>query len=115
MRRAGKIREDFGHTDAGVSSVREFFELIDGKPDENHFHTFCALFMTANAPDADANQAVLDIELMGILKEPASGRNASLNGFAQRNTFMQQPSVYEPKDAAPWFGRGLRRSPTCCS
>jgi hypothetical protein len=73
MRQAGRIREDFNRTDAGVSSVQEFFELIDGKPNEKHFRAFCALFMSANAPDADANQAIIDLELMKILRNLSAG------------------------------------------
>jgi hypothetical protein len=67
MRSAGKIRDDFNQTDAGASSLREFLEMIGGKPDEGRFRAFCALFMSANAPDADSKEAILDVELMNIL------------------------------------------------
>ena len=80
MRSAGKIRGDFNRTDAGVSSLREFFEMIDGKPDEERFRAFCALFMSANAPDADSNQAILDIELMSILRQLTAGEMHLLSG-----------------------------------
>ena len=73
MKRAGQIREDFNQTDAGVSSLREFFDLIDGKPDEERFRAFCALFMSANAPDADSSEAILDLELMSILRRLSAG------------------------------------------
>ena len=73
MRQAGKIREDFDHTDAGASSVREFFELVDGKPDEARFRAFCALFMSANAPDANADEMIVDLELMSILQKLSGG------------------------------------------
>jgi hypothetical protein len=73
MRSAGKIREDFNRTDAGISSLREFLEMIGDKPDEERFRAFCALFMSANAPDADSNEAIFDIELMGILRRLTAG------------------------------------------
>jgi hypothetical protein len=81
MRSAGKIREDFNRTDAGVSSLREFFELIDGKPDEERFHAFCALFMSANAPDANSNEAILDLELMSILRSLGAAEMHLLSAF----------------------------------
>jgi hypothetical protein len=81
MREAGRILEDFNGTDAGVSSLREFFELIDGKPDEERFRAFCALFMSANAPDADANEAFLDLELMSILRKLSAGEMRVLSAF----------------------------------
>lgn len=77
MRSAGKIREDFNRTDAGVSSLREFFELIDGKPDEERFHAFCALFMSANAPDANSNEAIL----MSILRSLSAAEMHLLSAF----------------------------------
>jgi hypothetical protein len=73
MRDAGKIRDDFNCTDAGVFSLREFFEMINGKPDEARFRAFCALFMSANAPDADSSEAIFDIELMSILRQLTAG------------------------------------------
>jgi hypothetical protein len=81
MRSAGKIREDFNRTDAGVSSLREFFELIDGKPDAERFHAFCALFMSANAPDANSNEAILDLELMSILRSLSAAEMHLLSAF----------------------------------
>lgn len=73
MRTAGRIREDFHETDAGASTLREFFEMINGKPDEERFRAFCALFMSANAPDATSSEAILDTELMGILRSLSAG------------------------------------------
>lgn len=81
MRKAGQIRDDFGATDAGVSSLREFFELINGKPDEEHFRAFCALFMAANAPDTTSNEAIFDLELMGLLRELSAGEMHLLSAF----------------------------------
>ena len=81
MRRAGEIREDFNRTDAGVSSLREFFEMIDGKPDEDRFQAFCALFMSANAPGSDSNEAIFDLELMGILRALSAGEMHLLSAF----------------------------------
>jgi hypothetical protein len=81
MREAGEIRDDLNRTDAGVASLREFFELIDGKPDEARFHAFCALFMCANAPDADSSEAILDLELMGILRKLSAGEMHLLSAF----------------------------------
>lgn len=73
MRSAGKIRENFNRTDAGISSLHEFLEMIGDKPDEERFRAFCALFMSANATDADSNEAIFDIELMGILRRLSAG------------------------------------------
>ena len=87
MKREGKIREDFDQTDAGVSSVREFFELIDGKPDAEHFRAFCALFMSANAPDADSNEAILDLELMSILRHLSAGEMHLLSAFLKVRSY----------------------------
>jgi len=88
MRRAGQIREDFDRTDAGVSSVREFFEMIDGKPDEERFRAFCALFMSANAPGADSNEAILDIELMSILRNLSAGEMHLLSAFLKVRSYV---------------------------
>ena len=87
MRQAGQIREDFSRTDAGVSSLREFFELIDGKPDEERFRAFCALFMSANAPDADESEAIFDLELMGILRKLSAGEMHLLSAFLKVRTY----------------------------
>ena len=73
MRSAGRIRDDFSRTDAGVSSLKEFFEMIDGKPDEARFQAFCALFMAANAPNAEPHEGILDVELMGIMRKLSAG------------------------------------------
>jgi hypothetical protein len=81
MREAGKIRDDLNRTDAGVASLREFFELINGKPDEARFHAFCALSMSANAPEADSSEAILDLELMGILRQLSAGEMRLLTAF----------------------------------
>jgi hypothetical protein len=87
MRSAGRIREDFDQTDAGVSSLREFFELIDGKPDGERFRAFCALFMSANAPDADTNEGIFDIELMGILRRLSAGEMHLLSAFLKVRSY----------------------------
>lgn len=84
---AGRIREDFDHTDAGASSVREFFELIDGKPDEEHFRAFCALFMSANAVDANENEAFVDLELMSILRKLSAGEMRVLSAFLKARSY----------------------------
>lgn len=73
MRTAGQIREDLHQTDAGVASVREFFEFVDGKPDEERFHAFCALFMNANAPDVNEKEVLVDLELMKSLQSLTAG------------------------------------------
>lgn len=73
MRTAGQIREDLHQTDAGVASVREFFEFVDGKPDEERFHAFCALFMNANAPDVNEKEVLVDLELMKSLQNLTAG------------------------------------------
>ena len=73
MRSAGKIREDFTTTDAGTSTFQEFLEMIGDKPDEQRFRVFCALFMSANAPDASFSEAVFDLELMGLLRKLSIG------------------------------------------
>ncbi len=88
MRQAGRIREDFNRTDAGTSSAREFFELIDGKPDEERFRAFCALFMSANAPDADSNEAFLDLELMSILRKLNAGEMRVLSAFLKVGEYI---------------------------
>ena len=74
MRSKGKIREDFIETDAGVYSLREFFKMVDGEPDEARFQAFCALFMSANAPDAEDPTGVFDIQLMGIIGGLKAGK-----------------------------------------
>jgi len=81
MRSEGAIREDFHTTDAGTGSLREFFEMIDGKPDEERFEAFCALFMSANAPDADASSAIVDLELMRSLRALSAGEMHLLVAF----------------------------------
>jgi len=95
MKSAGKIREDFNRTDAGVSSLREFFEMIDGKPDEERFRAFCALFMSANAPDADSSEAILDIELMNILRQLTAGEMHLLSAFLKLRSYKVGGSVME--------------------
>src|SRR5579872_1456739 len=87
MRHAGQIRDDFNRTDAGVSSLREFFEMIDGKPDEERFRTFCALFMSANAPAADSNEAILDLELMSIIRTLSAGQMHLLIGLLKLRSY----------------------------
>lgn len=87
MRQAGQIREDFDKTDAGVSSVREFFELIDGKPDEARFQAFCALFMSANARDTNPNEAIIDLELMSILRQLSAGEMHLLSAFLKLRSY----------------------------
>lgn len=84
----GRIREDFDSTDAGASSVREFFELIEGKPDEQRFHAFCALFMSANAPEADSDEAFLDLELMSILRKLSAGEMRVLVAFLKVKVYV---------------------------
>ncbi len=84
---AGRIREDLDDTDAGASSMREFFELIEGKPDQERFRAFCALFMSANAPGADANEEFLDLELMGILRKLSAGEMRVLSAFLKVRTY----------------------------
>jgi hypothetical protein len=87
MRSAGQIRDDFSQTDAGVSSLREFFEMIDGKPDEARFQAFCALFMSANAPNAESSEAILDLELMSILRNLSAGEMLLLSAFLKLGSY----------------------------
>jgi predicted transcriptional regulator len=87
MRSAGKIRDDFNQTDAGASSLREFLEMIGGKPDEERFRAFCALFMSANAPDADSKEAILDVELMSILRSLSGAEMHLLSVFLKTPSF----------------------------
>ncbi len=88
MRSEGAIREDFHTTDAGTGSLREFFEMIDGKPDEERFEAFCALFMSANAPDADASSAIVDLEIMRSLRVLSAGEMHLLTAFLKVQTFV---------------------------
>ena len=99
MREAGRIREDLRNTDAGAASLREFFELIDGKPDHERFRAFCALFMSANAPDADANEEYLDLELMGILRKLSAGEMRVLSAFLKVREFKLSHSCTNVLDA----------------
>jgi hypothetical protein len=85
---AGRIREDFDHTDAGVSSVQEFFELVDGKPDKARFQAFCALFMSVNAPEADENEAIVDLELMSILRDLSAGEMHLLSALIKMGFYQ---------------------------
>jgi hypothetical protein len=87
MRQAGQIRDDFDHTDAGVASVREFFEFIDGKPDEARFRAFCALFMSANATNANANEVFVDLELMSTLRKLSAGEMRVLSAFLKVGSY----------------------------
>ena len=87
MKEAGRIREDFNKTDAGVASVREFFEFIDGKPDEERFQAFCALFMSANSPDTSENESLLDLELMGILRGLSAGEMHLLSALMKLHAY----------------------------
>src|SRR5258706_14225224 len=70
-----------------MSSLEEFFEMIDGKPDEERFRAFCALFMSANAPDTDSSEAILDIELMGILRQLSAGEMHLLSAFLKLRSY----------------------------
>jgi hypothetical protein len=88
MRAAGKIREDFHKTDAGASTLREFLEMIGEEPDEERFRAFCALFMSANAPDADDQEALIDLELMNILKSVSVGEMHLLSAIMKRPTYQ---------------------------
>jgi len=88
MRNAGQIRDDFHQTDAGTATLREFFDMIGGRPDEERFRAFCALFMSANAPGADSNEAIVDLELMGILRDLTAGEMHVLSAFLKVRKFI---------------------------
>ncbi len=88
MRQAGQIRENVETTDVGRASFRELFEMLDGKPDEERFRAFCALFMSANAPYADANDTFVDLELMGILRKLSAGEMHVLTAFLRQRTYI---------------------------
>jgi hypothetical protein len=83
----GQVRPDFHTTDAGASTLHEFFEFIDGKPDEERFHAFSALFMSANAPNADYDEALLDIELMSILRRLSAAEMHLLSAILKRPSY----------------------------
>ena len=87
MRRAGAIREDFDQTDAGAASFQELLEMLGNKPNEERFEAFCALFMSANAPNADPNTAIVDIELMHALQGLTIGEMHLLSGFLKIRVF----------------------------
>ena len=82
MRAAGQLRDGYEKTAAGVSSWAEFFKFIHGEPDDERFAAFCALFLSANSPDAEDSADSVDIQLMQILRQThAPGR---CNCFQQR-------------------------------
>jgi len=87
MMSAGRVNRNLQATDVGVASVREFFKMIDGEPDEKRFHAFCALFMSANAPGVDSNEVILDLELMGILRKLTAGEMHLLSAFLKVRTY----------------------------
>jgi hypothetical protein len=99
MRTAGQIREDLHETDAGVASVREFFEFVDGKPDEERFRTFCALFMSANAPGVNENEVLVDLELMKSLQNLTAGEMHLLSAILKMKQYSisSRPKLLEEK------------------
>lgn len=85
---AGAIREDFPTTDAGASSWQEFFEMVGGKPDEEKFQTFCALFMSANAPQTESATAIVDLELMRSINALSAGELHLLMAMLKVKSFV---------------------------
>jgi hypothetical protein len=99
----GQVRPDFHTTDAGTSTLHEFFEFIDGKPDEDRFRVFCALFMSANSPDADYDEAVLDTELMGILRQLSAAEMHLLSAIMTRPSYK----VADVHNLRAWLAKGV--------
>jgi hypothetical protein len=99
----GQVRSDFHTTDAGTSTLHEFFEFIDGKPDEERFHAFCALFMSANAPNATYDEAVLDIELMSVLGRLSAAEMHLLSAILKKPSYK----VEAVGNFRAWFAKEL--------